>query len=413
MPKAYMAVKAQQLIKINSRTSQITVHELSRLITRFTAKALYLSSVGATLDPHVYILLKRIVALRLLLLKWPDYLETCCNILQLCKELDFVGIFHDEEHLNQRTAAPPPEASGGSPWIPTMDPVGPMGLLLATLHLFACALDINELIVRKADFVYARLTTMPIQAIRSIVLQMGSATIYDHARNTRSGLVNTPCIDPFIFERAMAKADKEHVNIVRATATLSIVDSNYMHRFDPSHPSECVFCGTAHDTFDGFIWGCQHSVVKAARINTEDSLEQALIEIAEHLPASLRNGIPPAMNKKPDMACWCSSDDDQAWKNGINNTQRDQLGIGGYKHASIINSMSGSICCQTLVSTMYSDSLTTLLSLLQIWNYLLLLKVASQSIQISIVMDRSFSERAMNYRWPQQQDSGPIGENKS
>ena len=105
------------------------------------------SSHGEDLDLEIVFSVEKNVICRRVLAKDPDLVDAVKEILEVYKEFGYVGIRYENTVLSDLKPAPPPGHPERHWWEPTDPELGPIGLMLSTLHKAGAALDVDTFTV--------------------------------------------------------------------------------------------------------------------------------------------------------------------------------------------------------------------------------------------------------------------------
>ena len=105
-----------------------------------------------------------------------------------------------------------------------------------------------------------------------------------YAAQTRLVLTNMDTLDKDVFHDAVKKTEQEPFKIMKAVATLAVMDQDHAARISSKHDSACPYCNNATGTMDHTIYMCQAVRIMDIRNTLGDDMEQLVVTLAQHLP---------------------------------------------------------------------------------------------------------------------------------
>lgn len=110
--------------------------------------------------------------------------------------------------------------------------------------------------------------------------------------------------DTGVFNKAIQGVGEHHTNMIRASASLGIVDQARLTTFGVHDDQLCSFCHACNSSVPHFLWNCTHPDLVSARNNFVHKDEGVVLANFELLPLQIQYGIPTRLTLMPCSPWW-------------------------------------------------------------------------------------------------------------
>ena len=294
---------------VSSITSLSTsiVRALGSSVQSHSQPMVYLLSGHPYLEPFTYIYRRRINLFTRFFTQWPSYVAKLHEILAAYNRIGYPGLHHEQLNISQLEPAPLPGQPNRDLWWTAAEPCGPIGLILQQTHQMAATLDVNTLTIRSKAAVDFHLLTSPFKGVKQMVSRMSNYVLSNQAIHNRTILNDMATIDNDVFDASMSHRNQQDMNIIRAVATFSTIDTTYLRRIHAEDSDLCVLCGETTGDLLHHIYYCQHRDLASARNDLmSDTTCKAILDNIDIFPKYLMRGIPNTLQSCPCQPFWDS-----------------------------------------------------------------------------------------------------------
>ena len=270
---------------------------------RLTSNALVMttSSYGDDLDPEGEILARRGTMLRRMLVKHPEMDHMVRTICGHYTEEQYKGTWHHNTDIAALTPAPPPGMALRHKWKPTQPPLGPIGLLLGSLHRAAACMDTN-LCIHTHNEPTLDLLNVPWQHTRPALKQLAIRARHAHAATKRTQLNGTTEIDTHTLEAALSSLPQEDEAWMRHIVTLGTYTNFKQGEIDEEKDGKCDYCGAEEGTLPHLIWKCPFFHLQRIGAPVAEPVdEQKAIETEADIYGDLENIVDNSSDDEEDV----------------------------------------------------------------------------------------------------------------
>jgi hypothetical protein len=168
-----------------------------------------LGGSGNDVDPAVELLTRRVAILRRMVAKHSFVLPLIQQVFHAYSNLCFLGTQTDPATLSCLRPAPPPGSGTKQQWKHSTQAMGPIGLLLLSLHENAAALSLS-LDIHSHLETPLPILALPYQFLKPAIQQLGIRARTRHAAQAREAFRHLDVIDFDTYKQATRKLPEDH-----------------------------------------------------------------------------------------------------------------------------------------------------------------------------------------------------------
>ena len=164
-------------------------------------------SHGDDLDPDIVFSSEKFILFRRVFATDPELRSAVSDILQAYRDFGSVGIGSDHTDLTQLRPAPPPGHPDRHLWEPPDPELGPIGLILSTVHKAGAAMDIDTFIVHQQGEASASCLDIPYNHVKKVIGNFLIRARSGAAQGQRALNEDLDEIDIVVYRLVYAKLD--------------------------------------------------------------------------------------------------------------------------------------------------------------------------------------------------------------
>ena len=271
---------------------------------RCPCRTLEFNSHGDDLDPEVVFAIEKFVTFRRVLAKDPSLAEVVKDICDVYTEFGFVGSFNETTEVDNLKSAPPPGHPERNLWESTDPELGPVGMLLTTVHKLGAALDIENFVLHQKGEVSTAFLKNPYNHLKKAIANHCARARSRAAQGQRTLNADTEETDGAVYQMAFRKLAAEGRKIVSYLTGGGALSRDKLFDMGLADTKQCPFCSCSVQTIDHTLHFCQHPDLVKAR-EWQDGDPRNINSIPpDFFPEGLRLGIPQAMDQTITGTYW-------------------------------------------------------------------------------------------------------------
>jgi len=239
-------------------------------------------------DPWAQIFLRRCTLFRRMIVKHRHLLQKANLIFKKYQDAGYIGTNCQPEVLAQLKPIPPIGMPNRSAWKPKIPPLGPVGLILYSIHGMGVALG-EGFNIHMHNEVPLSLIKTPIQYLKPLLRNI---VVHSRFVNTKSReiMANVEELDFHMLRKSISKYADEQLRQIQYHLNLSGWSNDKLASIDRATHHKCQ-CGAPHQTRRHIVWECP--------LNKHQHTEQiqALYELG--MPNNILHGIPHTLPQHP------------------------------------------------------------------------------------------------------------------
>ena len=264
---------------------------------RCPCRTLEFNSHGDDLDPEIVFGIEKFIISRRVLAKDPTLISVVRDILDAYADLGVVGIWSADTNLDELKAAPPPVHAERHLWESSDPELGPIGMLLTTVHKMGAAMDTQNFDIHKRGEVSTAFLDIPYNHVKKAIANHLTRARSRAAQTQRTLNQDMEETDIAVFKLAFRRVMGEARKIVSYLTAGGALSRDKLFDMGLAKTKQCPFCSCSIQTIDHTLHYCNHpELVKARAWQEEDPININSIP-PDMFPEELRLGIPIAMDQ--------------------------------------------------------------------------------------------------------------------
>ena len=248
------------------------------------------------LEPAAYLLQRRCMLLRRMLIKHPQLVDSWRMIWTAYAKAGHPGAAWSVDQIGPGALpCPPPGYSTRAAWSQQATGIqGPIGLLLQSLYEHKAIIDINFVIrtwpVRKVDLLYC-----PVQGLKAAIADIASDAHFEFLATNRTAMKDIVGFDQIAYAAAIKKVPAADKQLLRCAQSLGLWSAKHRLEHFEEGDGLCPHCGSDDAGEQHEVWRCEFfRDVQAAQ---DPELQQLN---AENTPAHILLGVPSKIDASLD-----------------------------------------------------------------------------------------------------------------